>query len=135
MARKIFVNLPVKDLPKSMDFFGKLGFTFNKQFTDATAACMVIAEDIYAMLLTHAKFKEFVPLPIADATKTVQVLTCLTCESRAEVDDLTRKAVVAGGKAFKEPTDLGFMYGTSFQDLDGHIWELVWMDPAAIQQS
>ena len=134
MARKIFVNLPVKDLNKSKDFFGKLGFSFNPQFTDETAACMVISDDIYAMLLTHAKFREFTPNAIGDATKATEVLVALSCEGRGEVDDLTRKAVAAGGKTWKPPVDYGFMYGQSFQDLDGHIWELIWMDPSAVKK-
>lgn len=133
MPRKIFVNLPVRDLNKSKDFFGKLGFSFNPQFTDETAACMVISDDIYAMLLTHAKFKEFAPNPVGDATKTSEVLVALSCESRGEVDDLTRKAVASGGRTWKPPMDHGFMYGQSFQDPDGHIWELIWMDPSAIK--
>jgi predicted lactoylglutathione lyase len=135
MSRKIFVNLPVSDLPKSKEFYGKLGFSFNQQFTDETAACMVISEDIYAMLLTHAKFKAFTPLPIADASKTSQLLLCLSCEGRGEVDVLITKAVAAGGKTFNEPQDYGFMYMQSFQDLDGHIWELMWMDPATIEKA
>jgi uncharacterized protein len=134
MSRKIFVNLPVKDLPKTKEFFGKLGFSFNAQFTDETAACMVVSEDIYVMLLTHPKFKDFTPIAISDATKSTEVLVCLSCDSRAEVDDLLKKAVAAGGKTFKKPMDHGFMYGDSFQDLDGHIWELVWMDPSVIKQ-
>ena len=134
MPTKIFVNLPVKDLDKSMEFFKKLGFSFNPQFTDDTAACMVVSDDIYAMLLTHAKFKEFTPLPVADAGKSTEVLVCLSCESRGEVDDVVRKAVAAGGRTFKEPQDYGFMYGQSFHDLDGHIWEWIWMDPSAIKQ-
>ena len=97
MSTKIFVNLPVTDLRKSMGFFDKLGFTFNPQFTDETAACMVISDDIYAMLLTHAKFKEFTPKAICDATKSTEVLVCLSCESGAQVDDYVRKAVAAGG--------------------------------------
>ena len=133
MSRKIFVNLPVKDLNKSKQFFSKLGFSFNAQFTDDTAACMVVSDDIYAMLLTHAKFKEFTPLPVGDATKSSEVLVCLSCESRAEVDDVVRKAVAAGGRTFKEPMDYGFMYAQSFQDPDGHIWELIWMDPAHVR--
>ena len=133
MPRKIFVNLPVKDLNKSKQFFGKLGFSFNPQFTDETAACMVVSEDIFAMLLTHAKFKEFTPLPVADAGKSTEVLVCLSCESRAEVDDVVRKAVAAGGRTFKEPMDYGFMYAQSFQDPDGHIWEWIWMDPAHVK--
>jgi len=131
MARKIFVNLPVQDLKKSMDFFSSLGFTFNQQFTDDTAACMVISEDIYAMLLTHAKFKEFTPNPICDATKNTEVLVCLSCESRAAVDDMVRKAVAGRGKTYNQPQDHGFMYSHGFQDLDGHIWELIYMEPSA----
>ena len=134
MSRKIFVNLPVKDLKKSMDFFGKLGFSFNPQFTDETAACMVVSDDIYAMLLTHPKFKEFSPLPMSDATKSTEVLICLSCEGRGEVDDLVRKAVANGGRTFRPPADHGFMYYQSFQDPDGHVWELMWMDPAAVKQ-
>jgi len=134
MSRKIFVNLPVKDLNKSKAFFAKLGFSFNPQFTDETAACMVVSEDIFAMLLTHAKFKEFTPHPIGDATKNTEVLVALSCEGRGEVDDIVRKAVAAGAKTFKPPMDYGFMYGQSFQDLDGHVWEWIWMDPKAIQK-
>jgi uncharacterized protein len=134
MPRKIFVNLPVKDLNKSKEFFGKLGFSFNPQFTDDTAACMVVSDDIYAMLLTHAKFKEFSPNPISDATKSTEVLVCLTCEGRGEVDEIVRKAVAAGGRTFKEPMDYGFMYTQSVQDPDGHIWEWFWMDPSAVNK-
>lgn len=132
MATKIFVNLPVRDLPKSMEFFSRLGYRFNKQFTDETAACLVIAEDIYAMLLTHAKFGEFTPKAICDAT-TTEVLVCLSCDSRAQVDEIVSKAVAAGGTTYKAPMDYGFMYGHGFQDLDGHIWEYMWMDPSAVQ--
>ena len=134
MARKIFVNLPVKDLDKSKEFFGRLGFSFNPRFTDDTAACMVVSEDIYAMLLTEAKFKEFTPHPISDATKSTEVLVCLSCESRGQVDEVVAKAVAAGGRTFKGPMVYGFMYGHSFQDPDGHIWEWIWMDPAAVKQ-
>jgi predicted lactoylglutathione lyase len=134
MAREIYVNLPVQDLKKSTVFFSSLGFTFNQQFTDETAACMVISEDIYAMLLTHAKFKEFTPNPICDATKSTEMLVCLSCDSRAAVDDMVRKAVAGGGKTYNQPQDHGFMYGHGFQDLDGHIWELIYMEPTAIGQ-
>jgi len=130
VARKIFVNLPVKDLKKSMDFFGKLGFTFNSQFTDATGACMVVGGDIYVMLLTHSKFEVFTPKEICDATKSTEVLVCLSAESRDEVNELVRKAVAAGGTTYKKPDDYGFMYGHGFQDLDGHVWELAYMDPS-----
>jgi uncharacterized protein len=134
VARKIFVNLPVKDLKNSMAFFGKLGFTFNEQFTDETAACMVVSEDVYAMLLTHDKFKAFTPKQICDATKNTEVLVCLSASSREEVDEMVRKAVAAGGKIYNEPQDHGFMYGHGFQDLDGHIWELAFMEPSAIKK-
>ena len=133
MSTKIFVNLPVKDLNRSMTFFKQLGYTFNPQFTDETAACMVISEDIYTMLLTEPKFKEFAPRPIADTTKSNEVLVCLSCDSREHVDDLVRKAKAAGGTLYAEPKDYGFMYQHSYQDPDGHLWELVWMDPKAVQ--
>ena len=134
MATKIFVNLPVKQLDKAMAFYAALGFTNNPQFTDETAACMVVSEDIYVMLLTHPKFKQFTPKEISDATKTSEVLNCLSCESRADVDGMVKKALGAGGSTFSEPQDHGFMYHHSFQDPDGHIWEVMWMDPAAAHQ-
>ena len=133
MAHKIFVNLPVRDLKRSMDFFGKLGFTFNAQFTDETAACMIVSEDIFVMLLTENKFKTFTPKTICDATKSTEVLVCLSSVSRDEVNEMVRKAVAAGGTTYKEPQDHGFMYGHGFQDPDGHIWELVFMEPSAIK--
>jgi predicted lactoylglutathione lyase len=126
---KIFVNLPVKDLNKAKDFFAKLGYGFNAQFTDDTAASMIVSEDIYVMLLTHDKFKQFTPKEICDATKSSEALICLSCESRAQVDEQVRKAVAAGGTTHAAAKDYGFMYGHGFQDLDGHIWELMWMDP------
>jgi uncharacterized protein len=134
MATKIFVNLPVKDLKKSMEFFRKLGYTFNAQFTDETAACMVIAEDIFAMLLTEAKFKGFTPNAICDARKSTEMLVALSCDTRDQVDDTVRKAVAAGGNTYNKPQDHGFMYGHGFQDLDGHIWEVFFMEPSAIKQ-
>jgi uncharacterized protein len=132
MSRKIFVNLPVKDLNKAVEFFTRLGFTFNPQFTDESATCMVISGDIFAMLLVEARFKEFTPKPICDAQKATEVLVSLSCEDRAEVDDLVRKAVAAGGSIYNEPQDHGFMYSHGFQDLDGHIWEVFYMDPNAV---
>jgi len=134
MATKIFLNLAVKDLKKSMEFFVKLGYTFNPKFTNEKAASMVISEDIYAMLLTEPFFKDFLPhKEIADTSKNSEVITCLSCESRVEVDEIMKKAVAAGATTYNAPQDHGFMYGHSFQDLDGHIWEYMWMDPAAIQ--
>jgi uncharacterized protein len=134
MSTKIFVNLPVKDLDKSKAFYGALGYTFNPQFTDETAACMVISEDIFAMLLTEAKFREFTPRAVADATKVTEVLVALSAESRDKVSELVDKAVAAGGSEVRPPMDYGFMFNRSYADLDGHIWEIVWMDPSAIQQ-
>jgi uncharacterized protein len=121
-ARQIFVNLPVKDLAKSITFFKALGFTFNSQFTDETAACMVISDDIYAMLLTHDKFRQFTPKAIADATTTSEVLTCISQESRDAVNKLVDDALKAGATKLREPQDYGFMFERSFQDPDGHIW-------------
>ena len=134
MNTQIFVNLPVKKLPKSMEFFSKLGFKFNSQFTDETAACMVVSDDIFVMLLTEAKFKTFTPKEICDATKSTEVLTALSCENREKVDELVRKAVAGGGSTYSEPKDYEFMYQHGFQDPDGHIWELIYMDPSAVQQ-
>jgi uncharacterized protein len=134
MTTKIFVNLAVKDLDRSKAFFAKLGYKFNPQFTDATAASMVISEDIYAMLLTEAKFKEFTRKEIADASKTTEVLTCLSADSRAKVDGIVDIALKSGATEAGEPMDHGFMYARSFNDLDGHIWEYMWMDPTAINK-
>jgi predicted lactoylglutathione lyase len=134
MATKIFVNLPVNNLKKSIEFFTKLDFTFNPQFTDETATCMIVSEDIFVMLLTHDKFKTFTPKAICDATKSTEVLVCLSCESRNHVNDMVRKAVAAGGTTYNQPQDHGFMYGHGFQDLDGHIWELIYMEPSATKQ-
>lgn len=134
MATKIFVNLPVKDLKKSIEFFTKLGFAFNPRFTDETATCMIVSEDIFVMLLTHDKFKAFTPKAICDATKSTEVLVCLSLESRDKVNDLVRKAVAAGGTTYNQPQDHGFMYGHGFQDLDGHIWELIYMQPDTTKQ-
>ncbi|SFP58386.1 MULTISPECIES: VOC family protein [Variovorax] len=131
-TKQIFVNLPVKDLDKSKAFFNALGYNFNPQFTDANAACMVVQEgSIHAMLLVESFFKTFTDKAIADTRTSTEVLLCLSCESRAEVDELVAKAVAAGGTTPRAPQDLGFMYGHGFQDLDGHLWELVFMDPNA----
>jgi predicted lactoylglutathione lyase len=132
MSRQIFVNLPIKNMERSQAFFKALGFSFNPQFTNEQGACMVISDDIFAMLLIEPFFQTFTKKPIADASKTTEVLVCLSCESRAEVDELVRKAVAAGGTAPNAPQDHGFMYGHGFQDPDGHIWELVYMDPNAV---
>ena len=132
MSTKIFVNLPVKDLDKSMSFFKSLGWTFNPQFTDDTAACMVISDDIYAMLLTHDKFKQFTDKKIADGGS-VEALIALGVGSKDEVNRIADAALKAGGKEAKPPQDYGFMQMRSFLDLDGHHWEIVYMDPAHVQ--
>jgi uncharacterized protein len=134
MSTKIFVNLAVKDLNRSVEFFKKLGYSFNQQFTDETASCMIISDDIYAMLLTEPKFKQFTPKEIADATKTTEVLTCLSAESKDAVNKLVDKALAAGGTEASPAIDYGTMYGRSFNDLDGHIWEIMWMDESAVQK-
>lgn len=134
MSTKVFINLPVKDLTKSIEFFTSMGFSFNNQFTDETAACLVFSEHVYAMLLTHQKFSEFTNRKIADTSNTVEVLNCLSFESRDRVNELVDKAVAAGAVEAAEPKDYGFMYFRSFNDLDGHTWELMWMDPANVQQ-
>lgn len=131
MRTKMFVNLPVRDLNKSKAFFEKLGLTFNPQFTDDTAACMVIGEDNYAMLLTHEKFKQFTKKNIVDSTKATEVLIAIALESRARVDEISRLALQAGATEARPAEDHGFMYSRSINDLDGHIWEPFWMDPAA----
>ena len=132
MPSKIFVNLPVKNLDKSKEFFGKLGYSFNAQFTDENAASMVISDDIYAMLLTEPFFKTFTNKEIVDARKSTEVLIALSADSKAEVDALVGKAITAGAKEPRDPQDLGFMYGRAFEDPDGHIWEIMWMDPKTI---
>ena len=135
MATKIFVNLPVKDLQRSMEFFTHLGFTFNLQFTDEKAACLVINEgSIYAMLITEEFFKTFTKKPISDATKNTEVLIALDAESRSDVDTMVRKAVEAGGTTYMDAQDHGWMYGHSFADPDGHQWEVLYMDESAIPQ-
>jgi uncharacterized protein len=133
VSKKIFVNLPVKDLERSKAFFGKLGFTFNPQFSDANAACMVISDDIYSMLLTHEYFKTFTPKAVADADKTSEVLVALSFDSKNEVNEIVDTALAAGATATREPQDHGFMFVRAFNDLDGHIWEIFWMDPKAVQ--
>lgn len=127
MASRIFVNLPVADLPASIAFFEALGFAFDARFTDDTAACMVVSDSIFVMLLTREKFATFTPRPVSDARRSTEVLVCLSLESREAVDALVRKAVAAGGAVVREPADHGFMYEHGFEDLDGHLWELVHM--------
>ncbi len=130
--RKIFVNLPVRDLQKSVAFFTKLGFRFNPQFTDENATCMIVSDEAFVMLLVEARFKDFTKNQICDTSKSTEALISLSAESRAEVDELVKTAIAAGGRHAMEPMDMGFMYGWSFYDLDGHHWEVFYMDPSAV---
>ena len=132
MTRQIFVNLPVKNLNKSIDFFTRLGFTFNPQFTDKNATCMIVDENIFVMLLVEKYFKTFMPKEICDTSKSAEVLVALSFDSRAEVDAMVAKAIAAGGSTYKEPNDMGFMYQHGFQDLDGHLWEIFFMEESAV---
>ncbi len=134
MTTKMFVNLPVEDLGKSIAFYKALGFTFNPQFTDETAGCMVISEHNYAMLLTHDKFKSFTTKPIPDARKTTGLLVALALDSKQAVDDMVSKAVKAGGREPKPKQDYGFMVQRTFEDPDGHTWEPFFMDPSHVQK-
>jgi uncharacterized protein len=134
MSKKIFINLPVGNLKKAMDFYTKIGFTNNPQFTDDTAACMVCTEEIYVMLLTHPKFKEFIKKEIGNPTKTASVINALSVDSAKEVNDMADKAIAAGGKETVEAKDYGFMQQRSFEDLDGHLWEVLYMDMSKFPQ-
>jgi uncharacterized protein len=125
--RMIFVNLPVKDLDASKAFFTELGFEFNPQFSDDTAACMIVDENIFVMLLVEERFRDFINDEVADATRTTEVLTALSADSKQQVDETVAKAIAAGGKPWKPAMEEGPMYGGSFQDLDGHVWELMHM--------
>ncbi len=131
--RKLFVNIPVRDLQRSIHFFETLGFTFNTQFTDATATCMLVGEDAYFMLLTTERFSDFSKRPIGDARAETNALFAISVNTREEVDTLVGKAVGAGGARAADPQDHGFMYAWSFYDLDGYHWEVFWMDPSTIQ--
>ncbi len=133
MSPQIFVNLPVKDLDKSIAFFTQLGYKFNAQFTDENATCMIVSENIFVMLLVEKYFQTFMPKAICDMAKSAEVMIALSFESRTEVDAMVAKAIAAGGKTYKDPVDMGFMYQHGFEDLDGHIWEIFFMDPSAVQ--
>ncbi len=129
---QIFVNLPIKDMKRSRAFFAALGYEFNPQFTNDQGACMVVSDKIFVMLLVEPFFQGFTKKAIADAHKTTEVITCLSCTSRDEVDAQVKKALAAGGTSPNPPQDHGFMYGHGFTDLDGHVWELAYMDPSAV---
>ena len=131
--KSIFINLPIKNLDKTVEFFTKLGFHFNKKFTSESATCMIIEENIYAMLLVESYFKTFIKKEIADAKKVTEVLLALSFNSIQEVDNFMEKGILAGGSEAREKQELGFMYSRALEDLDGHIWEVFWMDPAQVQ--
>jgi predicted lactoylglutathione lyase len=132
---EIFVNLAVKDLGKSMDFFKALGYSFNEQFTDENAGCLVISDTIYAMLLTETFFKTFTKKNIIDAKNNIEVITAISAESKQQVDQIVDKALSSGGSPANDPTDYGWMYSRSFQDPDGHVWEYVYMDMSKMPTS
>jgi predicted lactoylglutathione lyase len=132
MATQIFVNLPVKDLEKSKAFFSSMGFAFNEQFTDEKAACLIIGENIYAMLLVEEFFRSFIKKDIADASKFAEVINAFSVDSKDKVIELADKALAAGATQYSEPQDYGWMYSRNFQDLDGHLWEVVYTDMSAM---
>lgn len=134
MAKKIFINLPVADLQKAMNFYTAIGFTNNPQFTDDTAACMVLTEEIFVMLLTHSKFVEFTKKEIGNSSKTASVINGLSVDSNDEVNAMIENAISAGGKEYNEAKDYGFMQQRSFEDLDGHLWEVLYMDITKLPQ-
>jgi predicted lactoylglutathione lyase len=133
-SRLIFVNVPVSDLSASKDFFSALGFGFDPKFTDDSCACMVVSEQAYVMLLDSSRFADFTSKPIADARTTTESILCISAESREDVDAVADAALGSGGSVAGEPMDHGFMYGRSFHDPDGHLWEVMWMSPEAVEQ-
>ena len=134
MATQIFVNLPVKDLNKTIAFFTRLGFTFNPQFTDENATCMIVGKDIFVMLLVEKFFKTFTSKDICDTAKDAEAIVALSAESREKVDEMISKVTEAGGKESRKPQDLGWMYGRGFQDIDGHLWEIFYMDESGAKK-
>ena len=135
MTTQIFVNLPVKDLSRTVEFFKKLGFAFNAQFTDENATCMIINDNIFVMLLVEKFFKTFTKKEICDTTKDTEVIIALSTESREKVDEMMQHVFEAGGKESREPQDHGWMYGRSFQDINGHLWEIIYMDEKALKNN
>jgi predicted lactoylglutathione lyase len=135
LKTKTFVNLPVKDLNKSVAFFTKLGFTFNPQFTDENATCMVVGEDIFVMLLVEKFFKSFTNKEICDTSRSTEVILAISVESREQVDQLMKKVIDSGGSEHREKQDHGWMYLRSFEDVDGHLWEVFFMDESAMESS
>ncbi|MBR8657331.1 glyoxalase/bleomycin resistance/extradiol dioxygenase family protein [Achromobacter sp. Marseille-Q0513] len=132
MHKHMFVNLPIRDMKKSQAFFRSVGYEFNPQFTNDQGACLVAGENLFVMLLVTNFFKTFTGKPVADAHTSTEVLVALSCDSRAHVDELVARARAAGGAVPRSPQDLGFMYSHGFEDLDGHVWELVYMEPGAV---
>ena len=135
MTKQIFVNLPVKDLSRTVEFFNRLGFTFNPQFTDENATCMIINDNIFVMLLVEKFFKTFTKKEICDTAKDTEVIIALSTESREKVDEMMQNVFEAGGKESREPQDHGWMYGRSFQDINGHLWEIIYMDEKALKNN
>jgi uncharacterized protein len=133
-SRKIFVNLAVEDLGRSVDFFTRLGFSFDPRFTDEQATCMIVSDEAFVMLLVHDRFADFTTKDLCDARTQTEAILALSAESREEVDELVQSALAAGGQPANDPMDHGVMYGWSFQDLDGHLWEVMWMDPSVLEE-
>jgi predicted lactoylglutathione lyase len=133
-SRLIFVNVPVRDLEASRAFFAALGFEFDEKFSDDSGACMVVSEQAYVMLLVEPRFADFTPKPVADARERTEAILAVSAESREAVDAFADAALAAGGTRAREPMDYGFMYGRSFHDLDGHLWEVMWMSPEAVEK-
>ena len=133
VPRKMFVNLPVRDLNRSIQFFSTLGFTFNPRFTDDNAACMVVSDGAFVMLLAEPFFKTFTHRRVCNTAKDIEGLFALSCGSKAEVDEMVKTAIAAGGKYAMDKQEHGYMYGWSFYDLDGHHWEVIWIDPSSVQ--
>jgi predicted lactoylglutathione lyase len=131
---RIFVNLPVKDLNKTIEFFTKLGFKFNPQFTDENATCMIVGENIFVMLLVEKFFRTFTKKEICDASKNTEVIVALSVESREKVDQMVNKSIESGGRESREPQEHGWMYGRSFEDINGHIWEIIYMDESELKK-
>jgi predicted lactoylglutathione lyase len=133
-SRKIFVNLAVENLDRAVDFFTQLGFSFDPRFTDETATCMIVSDEAFVMLITKDRFKDFTKKELCDATTHTEAIVALSADSREQVDEFVHKALAMGGQPANDPMDMGVMYGWSFQDPDGHLWEVIWMDPSALQE-
>ncbi|MFN2471026.1 MAG: VOC family protein [Gaiellaceae bacterium] len=133
-SRKIFVNLAVDDLERSVEFFTALGFRFDPRFTDENATCMIVSDEAFVMLLVKSRFKNFTEKELVDSTKQTEAIVAVSADSRDDVDAFADKAIAAGGSTANDPMEMGFMYGRSFNDPDGHLWEVFWMDPSALEQ-